>query len=168
VSTDTHLGLSASEIAEDATRMKRRASTIARNTVEALEDKLGGGLADTVKEAAEHAGDTLEISREYVRRNPWPALLGAAALGAATGYMLMATRRNPNSHERHTRKSLTAAHDAILRALAPVSRRIHQGYDSAREGAGRAMDRVDRLGSKHVGDSLSHQMGRIGNKLKFW
>ena len=55
--------------------------------------------------------------------------------------------------------------EAFLGALAPVAQRVHDGYDSARDGAGKMLDRVH---GGHAGSSISDQIGRIGNNLKFW
>lgn len=125
--------------------------------------------ADTAKElyhsAAVKAEETLEISKEYVRRNPVPVFFGAIAVGAALGYMLMTARRKPTFGERYAEEPMIAVRDAIFGALAPVTHRVHGGYDSALDGAGKAMERMHRFGSV---DSLSHRIGRIGNNLKFW
>lgn len=114
------------------------------------------------------AGETLATSKEYVRRNPVPAVLGAVAFGVAIGYLLMKARRRPLLGDRHSDEPLLAAREAILGALAPVSQRVQRGYDSAREGAGKVMDGLHHMGSGRSEASLSDQIGRIGNNLKFW
>jgi ElaB/YqjD/DUF883 family membrane-anchored ribosome-binding protein len=127
---------------------------------------------DTVKDmyhsAAEKAGDTLTTCKGYVHRNPVPVVLGSVAFGVALGYMLVMTRRRPTFGERYADEPLVAVREAILEALAPVTHSVHKGYDSARDGAGKAMDRVHSFGLRRTADSLSHQIGRIGNNLKFW
>lgn len=124
---------------------------------------------DTAKEfyhtAAVKAEETLAISKEYVRRNPVPVFLGAIAVGAALGYMVMMARRKPTFGERYADEPMVAVREALLGAFAPLTQRVHSGYDSALSGAGKAMDRMHRIGS---GDSFSHRIGRIGNNLKFW
>jgi hypothetical protein len=82
--------------------------------------------------------------------------------------MLMMARRQPTFRERYVDEPLDAAHKAILAALAPVAHRLHEGYDSARDGAGRAMDRVHRFNPGRTVDSLSEQVARAGSNLKFW
>lgn len=127
--------------------------------------RAGDTAKDFYHTAAVKAEETLEISKDYVRRNPVPAFLGAIAVGAALGYMVMMARRKPTFGERYADEPMVAVRDAILGALAPVTHRVHSGYDSALDGAGKAMDRMHRFGS---GNSFSHRIGRIGNNLKFW
>lgn len=126
-------------------------------------------VADTAKEfyhlSAVKAEETLAVSKEYVRRNPVPVLLGAVAVGAAIGYLVMTSRRKPTFGERYAEEPMVAVRDAILGALAPVTQRVHSGYDSAMDGAGKAMH---RLGSGRAAHSFSGRMGRIGENLKFW
>lgn len=114
------------------------------------------------------AEDTLAISKEYVRRNPVPAVLGAVAFGMAVGYLLVRARRGHSFSERYVDVPLVGVREAILGALAPVSQRVHKGYDSAREGAGKVMDGLHHMGSGRGEASISDQIGRIGNNLKFW
>jgi hypothetical protein len=114
------------------------------------------------------AEDTLVTSREYVRRNPVPVVLGAIAFGVAIGYTLMMARRKPTFGERYADEPLVAVREAILGALAPVTQRVHKGYDSARDGAGKVMERVHHFGPGHTVESFSDRIGRIGNNLKFW
>jgi hypothetical protein len=86
----------------------------------------------------------------------------------AIGYMVMMIRRKSTFGERYADEPLVAVREAILGALAPVTQRVHKGYDSARDGAGKAMDRAYGFDSGRTVNSLSHQIGRIGNNLKFW
>ncbi len=138
---------------------------------------------DELTDAAKRAGDTakeygqtalvkaeeaLAISKEYVRRNPVPVFLGAIAVGAALGYMVMMTRRKPTFGERYADEPMAAVREALLGAFAPVAQRVHGGYDSALIGAGKAMDRMHHFGSGRSRNSLSHRFGRIGSNLKFW
>lgn len=123
---------------------------------------------DICQSAALKAGDTLATSRKYVRQHPVPVVLGAIAFGAAIGYMLMMARRKQTFGERYVDEPLTSVREAILGVIAPVSKRVHEGYDSARHGAEKAMDRVHSFGPGRNGGSFSDQIGRIGNNLKFW
>ena len=97
-----------------------------------------------------------------------PVVLGAVALGAAVGYLFLTARRNPTFRERYADEPMVAVRDAILGALAPVTQRIHNGYDSALDGAEKTMNRVHRFNSGHVAHSVSDRIGRIGENLKFW
>ncbi len=140
--------------------------------------------ADTVAQASEHVvdeakeachsmsmkvEDTVVRTREYVRENPVPVLLGAVALGAALGYlMILARRPEPTFRERYVDEPLSSARDALYAALAPVAQRLHEEYSSAREVAGKAMDKVHGFHPSRAADSWSDQIRRVGCNLKFW
>lgn len=170
------------QIPEAAREIAQQATTVAKNFTGAVEDAAGdvtdattvavSRATDAAQEmyqsAKVKAGETLETSREYVRRNPVPVVLGAIAFGAALGCLLMMARRKQTFGERYAEEPLVAVRDAILGALAPVTQRVHQGYDLARDGAGKAMERVHNFGSGRNRNSMSDQISRIGNNLKFW
>lgn len=118
--------------------------------------------------AAVKAEETLTTSKDYVRRNPVPVVLGAVALGAAIGYTLMKSLRKPTFSERYSDEPMSAVREAILSALTPVTQRVHHGYGSAREGAEKAIDQLQRYSKKHSSKSVSNRLGRIGDNLKFW
>ncbi len=193
MSTDIHPDPATSELSEAAGKIGRRAADAARETARTATDAarnlagtvedVAGDVADATRDAANRAtetakemyqsaalraGDALATSENYVRRNPVPVVLGAIAFGAALGYLLLAPRRKPTFSERYSDEPLAAVREAILEALAPVTQRVHKGYDSARDGAGRVMDRVHHAGSGHAVESISDQIGRIGSHLKFW
>lgn len=168
--------------ADAAKETAQRATAAARDLTGAVGDA-AGDVTDAAKDAARHAadtakemyhsaalkaGDALTTSKEYVSRNPVPVVLGAIAVGAAIGYMLMTPRRKPTFSERYADDPLLAVREAILEALAPVTQRAHKGYDSARNGAEKAMDRVHEFGSGRTAETFSDQVGRIGHNLKFW
>ncbi len=44
--------------------------------------------------------------------------------------MLTVAQRKPTFRERYTDAPLAAVRDAIMGALAPVTQRVHKGYDS--------------------------------------
>lgn len=150
----THaIGDVAHDVSQSTRDATRRATDTARNIY---------------RSASEKSGETLTTSRDYVRRNPVKVVLGAVAFGAAIGCVLMMARRKPTFGERYADEPLEAVREAILGALSPVTKRVHQGYDSARDGAGKAMNRVHRFGKARTCHSFSDQIGRIGNNLKFW
>lgn len=157
-----------------------------RDTCHTLASKVENGVERT-KEYAQHAVDvtkdaakdmyhsaalraenSLANSKEYVRRNPVLVVAGALAFGAAVGCLIMMARRQPTFRERYVDEPLDSARDAILTALAPVTQRLHDGYDSARDGAGRAMNRMHRIHPGRTMESLSDQIARVGSNLKFW
>jgi len=160
MSTDAHPEPIRNQLSETAREIARRAAETAKenaNRTAAAARKAASAIGDT-------AGDTLTTSQEYVRRNPVPVVLGAIAFGAAIGYLLMTARRKPTIGERCAGEPMVAVREAILAAFAPVAQRVHGGYDSVRDGAGKVMDSAPGRN----GRSLAHQIGRIGNNLKFW
>lgn len=169
--------------ASDGADETAKSATATAKEVTGVVEDVAGEVTAATKDACTRAVDTakgichsaalkaegaLVASKEYVRRNPVAVVLGAIAFGAAIGYMVMMARRKPTFRERYADEPLAAVREAILGALAPVTQRVHKGYDWARDGAGKAMDRVHNCGRRSTGDSLSHQIGRIGNNLKFW
>lgn len=165
----------APEAVEDISRWAEGAANDATRAVgevmDAAEDAVNRTSENAkalYESAALKAGDVLEVSKDYARRNPGTVVLGAIAFGAAIGYLLLTPRRKPTFRERYADEPLAAVREAILEALSPVTQRVHQGYDSARSGAGKVMDRVHDAGKGGRGDSLSDQVGRIGSHLKFW
>ncbi len=129
-------------------------------------------VSDSAKEmyhsAVLKAEDTLATSQEYVRRNPMTFVLGSVVLGAAIGYMIINARRKPTFGERFADEPMLSMRDAIRGAFAPVAHRVHEGYDTAREGVGKAMDQVHRLRPTRTVESLSNRIGRAAHNLKFW
>lgn len=171
VSNDIHTNPPVNQLPEAAREIGRQAADAAMDSVQNA-NAAAHRAADKAKEmyesAAVKAGDTLETSKDYVRRNPVPVVLGAIAFGAALGYMLMLARRKPTFSERCVDEPLGAVREAILSALAPVAHGVHKGYDSARDNVEKAMDRVHRSDTGRTVDSWSDQLGRVGSNLKFW
>ena len=128
--------------------------------------------ADSAREgchvAAARAGDALETSKEYVRRNPVPVVLGAIVFGVTVGYLLATSRRPATFGERYADEPLSAIREAVMGALAPVTHRLHDGYDAARDGAGKMVDRVHNYKPGRTCASVSDKLGRIGSNLRFW
>ncbi len=169
----------ANQAAEAAKEMTRKANATVRDVTESVEDATAdvshaakdalknatATAKDLYESASVKAGDALANSKEYVRQNPIPAVLGGIAFGLALGYMLATTRHKPTFRERYADEPLGTMREAILSALGPVAHRVHEGFDSARDGAGKAMH---SLGSGRNGYSLSDKIGSIGNNLKFW
>jgi ElaB/YqjD/DUF883 family membrane-anchored ribosome-binding protein len=156
-----------SKVEEDVDRTKE----YAQQAINATKDTVNHATdvaKDIYHSAALKAGDTLETSKEYVRRNPVPVVLGAVAFGVAMGYILIMARRKPTFGERYADEPLVAVREAILGALAPVTQRVHKGYDTAKNGAEKVMDRVHNTHPRCNADSISDQLGRFGNNLKFW
>ena len=163
---DAYLTLS-SKVEEGVERTKE----YAQHAVDATKDA-AHRATDTAKDmyqsASLKAEDTLANSKEYVRQNPVLVVVGAIAFGAAIGCMLMMARRQPTFRERYVDEPMDSAREAILAALAPLAQRLHKGYDSARDNAGKAIDQVHRFNPGRTADSLSEQIGRAGHNLKFW
>jgi len=123
---------------------------------------------EVVETASAKAGEALNCSKECVRRNPVSVVLGAVVFGAAIGFVVMSARRKPSFSERYVEDPLLSVRDALLTALSPVTQRMHEGYDAACDGVGRAMDRVHHYRPGRSCSSVSGRLSRVGNKLKFW
>lgn len=164
------------EAAQEAVRRGREADREAAEKLSAHEvtdaaKEVTQGATETAKHlyqlSAVKAEETYEISKEYVRRNPVPVVLGAVAVGAALGYMMMSGRKSTFG-EQFVDEPIHAVRKAILNAFAPVKQRVHSGYDLAIDGAGKAMDHLHDFSTGHGRHSLSHRIARIGDNLKFW
>ena len=125
--------------------------------------------AAAAKEVYQSARDKVDgqltSSREFVRRHPVPVVLGALAFGAALGYFLMPGRRTPSLAHRLLDEPLDHARVALLAALAPVASRLHEGYDLAKDGAERAIDRVQELEPRSILSCLAQRVVRFGTSL---
>lgn len=177
---------SASEMARRATSAVKETAEIVSNAgkdvmhdLENAADDVTHATKDAVKccsdkakeiyqTAVVKADDTLVASKDFIRRNPVPVVLGAIAFGAAVGYVLLMPRRKMSFGEHYQNEPLTAVRQAFLGAIAPVTNRVHQGYDNARDSAGKAINRVHDYGTGRCRNSLSGQVERIGHNLKFW
>lgn len=140
------------------------ATEVAKNAAQCCAEK----TRDLYQSAVDKTEHTMTASKDCVRRNPVLFVLGAVAFGAAITSVVMMARRRPTFAERYESEPMGAIRDAILAAISPVTHRVHQGYDSARDGAGKAMERMQCLGSKRCCNSISDRIGRIGNKFKIW
>lgn len=182
VNTDIYSNPSIKQLSKDAKEIAQRTDVGAKDlsgVVEEVAKEVAGATKDAAHRATEtakgmyqsvalKAKDTLATSKEYVSRNPVLVVLGAIAIGATIGYMILSARRKPTFSEQYEKAPLGAVREAILTVLTPVWQRVHGGYDSARDGVGKAMNRVNRAKSGPSTDSLSDRIGRIGSNLKFW
>lgn len=101
---------------------------------------------------------------DCIKRNPLAVFFGALGLGVAIGCTIALARRDPPTlRERFAQDPLKAARDTLHAALAPVAHQLHEGYGSARNGASKVMNGLQR-----TSDSWAHQLGRAGSNLKFW
>lgn len=188
MSTEIHSEAPRNQLSDTARDIAKRASEAAKETAQRADDasKNVADAGDAAASEALHittdaaqrgaakvkelyhsarlkAGDSVAASKDYVRRNPVPAIVGAIGFGAAiAGLLLLATRKATFS-ERYADDPVAAVREAALGALEPVAHTIRGGYDVAREGATKAIDRVPVPGRN--GHSLAH---RVGSSLKFW
>lgn len=165
----------AKDVAQQADDSVKKVSAVVEDVAEEIYDTTADAAKCTTDKAKDvyqkvkvKTGETLSCSKDYVRRNPLPVVIGAVAFGAAIGCLVMISRRRPTFGERYADEPLIAVREAVLGALAPVTHRMHRGYDSARDGAGKVMDRVHDFSSGRTQNSIADQLGRIGNNLKFW
>jgi ElaB/YqjD/DUF883 family membrane-anchored ribosome-binding protein len=143
------------------------AGEISHSTLDAAKN-----VADKAKDlyhtAADKAGDTLASTKDYVRKNPMSFVIGSLFLGAAVGYLIINARRKPTFAERFADEPMVSVRDAIRDAFTPAANRVHESYDSARQGVGKVMDQVHRLRPGHSHESLSDRISRTAHNLKFW
>jgi ElaB/YqjD/DUF883 family membrane-anchored ribosome-binding protein len=161
VNTDIHQDSTIDQLPEAAKETTQKAIDVTRQAVCRATDAAKG----MYQTAALKAEDTLTSSKEYVRRNPVPVILGAIVFGAAIGYLVVSARRRPTFGERFADEPLVSVREAILGALTPVAESVHDGYDSARNSMGKAMH---RFGRRRSGGPLSERICRVGSNLKFW
>ena len=153
------------DASEDMVESGQHAAGVVRKAAHCAADS-ARTACQTVKEKAD---DSMTCSREFVRQHPMTVVLGALAVGAVVGYVI-ATRQQhqPTLRERFAGDPLNAARDAVFGVLAPVSRKLHHQYDSARDGAGRALEKLHRIHPSRCAESWADQLGRVGSNLKFW
>lgn len=138
------------------------------DTTKAAAHRTTDAAKEMYQSATLKASETLATSKDYVRRNPLTVVLGAVALGAAVGYLLVNTRRKPTFGERFADEPLATVREAILDALTPMTQGVHHGYEAARESVGKAMHQAHGFGMKRSCGNLSDRLGRVGSSLKFW
>lgn len=108
----------AADIAKDVTQGVTEA---AKGAVQQATD----GAREIVQTVSAKVEETLARTKEYVRLNPTPVLLGALSIGAALGLMaLMKRRQEPTFRERFVSEPLDTARKAIYAALAPLAHRM--------------------------------------------
>lgn len=150
-----------------ADKAKETASHLADSARDAAR-KTSQVAQDTYESARTNLDDTIERTRTYVRENPVPAVIGAFAIGAVVSFILTGARRHePTFRERYVDDPLESIRDTVYAALAPVGKRLHDQYDSARESAADALDHAQDSASRHA-NSWSKQIRRAGHNLKFW
>jgi ElaB/YqjD/DUF883 family membrane-anchored ribosome-binding protein len=157
-----------SEAAQDALRKTTEATQNAlRKTGEVAQQALhrtSEAAQATYQSARTGCEHTLSSTRTYVQKNPLPAVIGAFALGAVISLVLANTRRHePTLRERLLDDPLDSIRETIFAALAPVGKRLHHNYDSARDTAGEALERAQENAS-----SWGKQLRRASHNLKFW
>jgi ElaB/YqjD/DUF883 family membrane-anchored ribosome-binding protein len=152
-------------------QLPQAARETAQRAIDATKDaahRTTDAAKDMYQSAALKASDTLATSKDYVRHNPVPFVIGAVALGAGIGYLLMNTSRKPTLAERFADESLVSVREAILSALTPMAQGVHDGYDSARDSVGKAMHQAHGFGIQRTCGNLSNRLCRVGSNLKFW
>lgn len=165
VKTSVHnISVATKEIVGEAEEL---AGEISHSTSDAAK-KVADKARELYHTAADKAGNILASTKEYVRKNPMSFVMGSLFLGAAVGYLIINTRRKPTFAERFADEPMVSVRDAIRGAFTPVAHRVHEGYDSARQGVGKVMDQVQRLRPGHSRVSLSDRISRTAHNLKFW
>ncbi len=126
---------------------------------------LAAAAQDMARITLHKVGGSLTNSREFVRRNPVPVILGAVAFGAVLDFLLMPGRRTPSLAHRYLDEPFDHARVALLAALAPVTHRLHDGYDLAVDGAERALERVQELRPRNPVACFAQRIARFGSRL---
>jgi ElaB/YqjD/DUF883 family membrane-anchored ribosome-binding protein len=145
---------------EAAKELAKNATTTAKDAVHQATDAARNCCA-TVSAKVE---DSAVRAQECVKQNPLAMVLGAVALGVAVGCLVaLSSRPRLTLRERFVDDPVQTTRDTLYAALAPVAQQLHEGYDSARSGAGNLLS-----GLQCRGDSWTNQLGRVGNNLKFW
>ncbi len=130
--------------------------------------KMTDAAKETYQTVSAKVDDAVVRGREYVREKPVHVLLGALAFGAAIGCVVMMTRRKPATlRERFAGDPVGTAREILRETFGSVGHGVHQAYDSAREGAGKAMHKLNRSASDQA-ETWSDRLAVVGNKLKFW
>jgi ElaB/YqjD/DUF883 family membrane-anchored ribosome-binding protein len=125
-----------------------------------------GAVKEACNTVSTRVEDTVLRTKGYVRQNPMPVILGSLVLGVAIGCLVAVSRRAvPTLKERFMQDPVHAARDMLYAALEPAGRRLHEGYDSASEGAERAYENVRGHFPSLRRDSWGRQLAR---NLKFW
>jgi hypothetical protein len=98
------IGCQAAEIAGETFSKAARATKALTSTVGGVAKEVTDTTRNAIhtaqhmyNSAALHAGDSLATTKEYVRRNPVPVVLGALAFGAAIGYLIVSPGENQTS-----------------------------------------------------------------------
>ena len=94
--------------------------------------------------AQEKAQDAYEVSRDYVRENPVPVIVGALVVGAALGILLSRDRRQKDASE-IARDLLETVYDDISEKLPKL-----------------------RKQATATKDSLFDQVSDLSQKLRWW
>jgi len=112
---------------------------------------------------------TLLRTGAYAREHPLPVVLGSFALGAALGYvMVSALRPKPTFRERLAEAPMHTLREAIFTALTPAAHRLHKGYDSARDMAAKATDKVQDYFTSRPSTSWGEKFRHLSSNIKFW
>ena len=95
--------------------------------------------------AQERAQDAFQVSRQYVKENPVPIIVGALLVGAVLGVLL-------SQRDRKEKDTVQAARDLVETAYSEL------------------LEKLPKL-KKHYSDTQSHlleQAQDLGSKLKWW
>ena len=81
-------------------------------------DRTGPVTADATHAIYDEAAHLFSCANDYIRKNPVPVVLGAAAFGIAIGYLIVANRREDTFQERYVNEPLENASDALSSSFA--------------------------------------------------
>ena len=132
----------AKEAADSTSSAARDIFQTAKAKAGDLYDVARGRAEETYQDVRTQADHTAQVTGQYVKANPVPALLGALAFGASLGCLLaLALRRpQPSFRQQYMDEPMNAARDAIYDVLAPVVKRMRTSCEAAQDGTNKTLD----------------------------
>lgn len=102
-------------------------------------------LQNFSQNAQSKAQDALVASKNYVRENPVPVIVGALLLGAGIGYLLSQREKEEKDTAQAARDLLEIAYNEVAEKIPSLKKRYAEGQAN-----------------------LIDQAQSLGNKLKWW
>lgn len=137
---------------------------------EAARNPYGNVTGEVRRRAADvqrRANEAFEQSDHYVHENPWPVILGAAAVGLLAG-MALSQRREATLRERFLDEPMDQAREVLFSLLAPVAKRLQNQYGNLRAAVEDATGRVHDVDGRGLAQPMAKQADRLAKFLRFW
>ncbi len=138
----------------------------ASNATETHPEQSAQQVIEKVKTlASERCHSACDRTKEMIKKNPVPTVLGALVFGAAVGYLVLSRRES--IADRLVRESHSARR-RFSEVPGRFSSLLHDGYDVASRGADKASSFFHDLPTDEVADTLTKSINRLCNRIKFW